>query len=56
MEKRSRNELSAYQSPYQFDDQGANYVSEQIMNAYNNGVIDQENGQFDMEKHIDMDS
>ncbi len=29
-----------------FDDQGTNIVSEQIMDAYNFGVIDQEDGQF----------
>ena len=29
-----------------YDDQGTNIVSEQIMNAYNFGVMDQENGEF----------
>jgi hypothetical protein len=29
-----------------YDDQGTNMVSEQIMDAYNSGVIDQEDGQF----------
>jgi hypothetical protein len=29
-----------------YDDQGTNMVSEQIMDAYNFGVIDQEDGQF----------
>ena len=36
-----------------YDDQGERQVSEQIMNAYNSGVIDQEDGQFDMNKHVD---
>ena len=29
-----------------YDDQGTNIVSEQIMEAYNFGVMDQENGEF----------
>jgi hypothetical protein len=29
-----------------YDDQGTNIVSEQIMDAYNSGVMDQENGEF----------
>ena len=29
-----------------YDDQGTNIVSEQIMDAYNFGVMDQENGEF----------
>ena len=29
-----------------YDDQGTNIVSEQIMEAYNFGVMDQENGAF----------
>jgi hypothetical protein len=29
-----------------YDDQGTSIVSEQIMNAYNFGVVDQENGEF----------
>lgn len=29
-----------------YDDQGTNIVSEQIMDAYNFGVVDQENGAF----------
>ena len=29
-----------------YDDQGTNIVSEQIMAAYNFGVMDQENGEF----------
>ncbi|WP_449621475.1 hypothetical protein [Robertmurraya sp. Marseille-Q9965] len=33
---------------YYYDEQGTNQVSEQIMNAYNSGVIDQADGQFDM--------
>ncbi|GLB58496.1 hypothetical protein [Cytobacillus sp. NCCP-133] len=37
------------QAAYFFDEQGANEVSAQIMNAYNSGVIDQSNAQFDME-------
>lgn len=40
-------------SGFFYDDQGAKQVSEQIMNAYNNGVIDQDDGQFDMNKHVD---
>jgi hypothetical protein len=38
-------------SGYFFDEQGANEVSAQIMNAYNSGVIDQPNAEFDMEAH-----
>ncbi|MEQ2527009.1 hypothetical protein WMO40_09870 [Bacillaceae bacterium CLA-AA-H227] len=33
---------------YFYDEQGTDQVSEQIMNAYNSGVIDQPDGQFDM--------
>ncbi len=29
-----------------YDDQGTNIVSQQIMDAYNFGVMDQENGEF----------
>ena len=29
-----------------YDDQGTNIVSAQIMDAYNFGVMDQENGEF----------
>ncbi|MCQ6274385.1 hypothetical protein JMM81_05250 [Bacillus sp. V3B] len=29
-----------------YDEQGTKEVSEQIMNAYNSGVIDQEDGSF----------
>jgi hypothetical protein len=39
------------QSPYLYDEQGTNEVSAQIMNAYNSGVIDQSNADFDMEAH-----
>jgi hypothetical protein len=37
-------------SRYFYDEQGTNHVSEQIMNAYNSGVIDQSDGQFIMPK------
>ncbi|WP_200870047.1 hypothetical protein [Cytobacillus firmus] len=47
MEKREPKAESAYF----FDEQGTNEVSAQIMNAYNSGVIDQPNAEFDMEAH-----
>ncbi|EFV77203.1 MULTISPECIES: hypothetical protein [Cytobacillus] len=47
MEKREPQAGSAYF----FDEQGTNEVSEQIMNAYNSGVIDQPNAEFDMKAH-----
>lgn len=34
------------QSHYIYDNQGEGEVSQQIMDAYNSGVIDQPNGQF----------
>lgn len=40
---------------YTFDENGTSHVSEQIMNAYNSGVIDQSDGQFDMSKYVDME-
>ncbi len=42
------------QSHYIYDQQGECSVSEQIMDAYNSGVIDQVNGQFDNEKYESM--
>ena len=42
-------------SSYFYDDQGAKQVIEQIVNAYNSGVIDQEDGQFDMAKHAEIE-
>lgn len=42
------------QSHYIYDQQGENSVSAQIMDAYNSGVIDQPNGQFDNEKFDNM--
>jgi hypothetical protein len=47
MEKREPQAGSAYF----FDEQGTNEVSAQIMNAYNSGVIDQPNAEFDMKAH-----
>ncbi|MFB6467698.1 hypothetical protein ACE38V_12980 [Cytobacillus sp. Hz8] len=38
------------QNQYLYDEQGAGEVSQQIRDAYNNGVIDKETGEFDMEK------
>lgn len=35
------------QSHYIYDDQGHSQVSAQIMDSYNSGVIDQENGRVD---------
>ncbi|MBP2241396.1 hypothetical protein J2Z40_001959 [Cytobacillus eiseniae] len=32
-----------------FDEDGANIVSEQIMDVYNSGVIDQSNANFDLD-------
>jgi len=32
---------------FDYDEQGTKQVSEQIMNAYNGGVIDQADGQYD---------
>lgn len=37
------------QSPFVYDEQGTIEVSQQIMNAYNSGVIDQPNAQFDLD-------
>jgi hypothetical protein len=34
------------QSHYEYDQSGESEVSQQIMNAYNSGVIDQQNGQY----------
>lgn len=31
-----------------YDDEGTNLVSKQIMNAYNGGVVDYIDGQYDM--------
>lgn len=31
-----------------YDDEGTNLISKQIMNAYNGGVVDHIDGQFDM--------
>lgn len=42
-------------SNFIYDDEGTNYVSEQIMNAYNSGVVDQTDGQFDMNKFSESD-
>lgn len=42
------------QSQYIYDHQGESNVSAQIMDAYNSGVIDQPNGQFDNEKYDSM--
>jgi hypothetical protein len=42
------------QSHYIYDQQGESSVSAQIMDAYNSGVIDQPNGQFDNEKYDNM--
>ncbi|MCS0671081.1 hypothetical protein [Cytobacillus firmus] len=47
MEKREPQAGSAYF----FDEEGTNEVSAQIMNAYNSGVIDQPNAEFDMKAH-----
>ncbi|WP_173719858.1 hypothetical protein [Bacillus massilinigeriensis] len=41
---------SGQQSQYYYDEQGAGHVSQQIVDAYNSGVIDSESGQFDMDK------
>ncbi|MGG0719776.1 hypothetical protein ABE096_19620 [Robertmurraya massiliosenegalensis] len=35
---------------FDYDEQGTKQVSEQIMNAYNSGVIDQADGQYDLLK------
>jgi len=40
-------------SAFFYDEQGTGVVSEQIMNAYNSGVIDQSDGAFDMSKFTD---
>lgn len=42
------------QSHYIYDQQGEKHVSAQIMNAYNSGVIDTSDGQFDNEKYDSM--
>lgn len=42
-------------SNYFYDEQGASYVSEQIMNAYNSGVIDQSDGTFDLSKFAETE-
>jgi len=42
------------QSHYIYDQQGESQVSAQIMDAYNSGVIDQEDGQFDNERYDSM--
>lgn len=36
-------------SNYFFNEEGTNEVSEQIMDAYNSGVIDQTNANFDLD-------
>lgn len=36
---------------YIYDEQGTNEVSAQIVSAYNSGVIDQPDGQFDLTAH-----
>lgn len=42
-------------SSFIYDEEGTNHVSEQIMNAYNSGVVDQTDGQFDMAKFAESD-
>jgi hypothetical protein len=41
---------SKNQYSFEFDEQGATVVSEQIMNAYNSGFIDQEELQEDRDE------
>lgn len=36
--------------PYFYDEEGLNEVNAQIVDAYNSGVIDQPNGNFQMSK------
>jgi hypothetical protein len=48
-----KKSLPKGQSAYIYDDQGANQVSEQIMDSYNSGVIDQEDGRFDTSKFLE---
>lgn len=42
-------------SNFIYDEKGTSLVSEQIMNAYNSGVVDQTDGQFDMNKFSEHD-
>lgn len=48
MEKREPKK----QSFYEFNEQGANEVSEQIMNSYNSGVIDQGTFKAESEENV----
>jgi hypothetical protein len=51
-ETKSMSKESRGASSIIYDEQGTSQVSEQIMDAYNSGVIDQSDGQFIMPKGI----
>jgi hypothetical protein len=38
-----------------FDEEGTSQISDQIMDVYNSGVIDQSNANFDLDLNVDQD-